>query len=724
MAPGRIDPRVSQEPSDCDEQWESNAEWDSNEATHSEWDSNGERATDEEWKSNNEWDFKFLNLEEVPASATEEPATEKPEPAFTEEAPGSPSTRVASEEASLPNEEDDSAANFVPSQADKTLKLAQQDIENEVQHPEEETGVQIEPVEAKVPREGPKLTSEEQNIKDREAWQREVAERKSRYREHQIIKDERARKLFEEKRKEENLRALQNGRERENQSETRVKTGQEEKQTKEAAASAAAEPSNDFDSYQDTEVATQEWEESEDGAEVESQEWNEELEGVQDLQKEESEESSADGEDNDANADEDIGASKEAEDSPVVSGKSNARYGNHFGWFPSMVFHNEIDAPQATAPVVAIPIVAATVPIATATPTAVVIEVSALTTAESTPTVTGSASAAQPTTSSTEYAQIKASHSRISDNIRSSRVKQPVLFTAKVHSKNDDETDASITPTPTAPLSTTATTAAAIPSISLTPNERKNANKTFKSKDPESTMSKEAAKREKKQRQKARKEARRRAKSLRKIKIARKKDKERARKEADRKAIREKANYQAPRVPQHVRRAVPPLDVSHPVTRIGAHGVKEEEQRWRSGEGRTSDADREAAARGIAEVARQTEMERQQGVERAETAAARLAEEGGGAANPNLDHDSYDPARAHVSGEEAAVRGPVHRGVGDVAPELGNLGVGMAILVWIAVIVGILRCQRRRGEGGGRGFWGRGRKKRQSEEQGREKLDV
>lgn len=141
-----------------------------------------------------------------------------------------------------------------------------------------------------------------------------------------------------------------------------------------------------------------------------------------------------------------------------------------------------------------------------------------------------------------------------------------------------------------------------------------------------------------------------------------------------------------------------------------------------------SAADRDEAAREIAKVAKMREAERQKGVKEA---AARAAAQDDGVGNPYLDHNSYDPAQAHVE-EAAGVQFPTYKGVGDVRPELGNVGVVVAILVLIALMVAILRCQRRRREGspnwarerGGRGFLRQGRKKRQSEEQEREKLDV
>jgi hypothetical protein len=255
-----------------------------------------------------------------------------------------------------------------------------------------------------------------------------------------------------------------------------------------------------------------------------------------------------------------------------------------------------------------------------------------------------------------------------------------------------------------------------------------------KSKKAKPIMSKEAAEWDKKQRERAmriEKEAKRRAKALRNMKIAKKKEEERVRKAAERKAFLEKVEYQPPRVPQHIRRA-PPLDAPHAVTRL-SQGVKEEELRWKSGEGFTSDADRAAAAADIAKAVKQTELERQQGIDRAEAAAAKLVENGVKYPNPYLDHASYDPATAHMSEEAAsATRFPIYQGVGSAGPELGNLGVGAAILMWVVLLVAIIKCQRRRGDAsqgwmrdtGGRGFWDQGRKKRQSEEQEREKLDV
>lgn len=140
-----------------------------------------------------------------------------------------------------------------------------------------------------------------------------------------------------------------------------------------------------------------------------------------------------------------------------------------------------------------------------------------------------------------------------------------------------------------------------------------------------------------------------------------------------------------------------------------------------------SAADREEAAREIAKVAKLREAERRNGVEEA-AARARVAIQDDGGGNPYLDHSLYDPAKAHVGEAAGGARFPTYKGIGDAMPlALKNLGVGVTILVWIAVIVMILRCQRRGSDGSAnwaREHGERGRKKRRSEEQEREKLDV
>lgn len=276
--------------------------------------------------------------------------------------------------------------------------------------------------------------------------------------------------------------------------------------------------------------------------------------------------------------------------------------------------------------------------------------------------------------------------------------------------------------------------AAAAPTVSTTtsttPKEGKLVYKTLKSK-PAQTMSKEASSWDRRQRQRARrikKEREARARAFRRINFAKKMEEERARKAADRAAFLEETDYQPPILPKYSKRAPPsPLEAHAPAWT--GQGVKEEEQRWRAGEGRVSAADREEAAREIARVAKLIELERQKGIEEA---AARVATQDDGVGNPYLDHNSYDPAQAHVEEAAGGARFLTSKGVGDAAPELGNVGVGIVILLWVALVVAILRCQRRRKGGpnwgrerrGRTGFLAQGRKKRQSQEQQREKLDV
>jgi hypothetical protein len=207
MAPGRIGPRAPQESCDSEGQWKTDGGWESNgeatsntewepngEATsNAEWDSTVEWASNEEWVSSNEWGSNSTNVEEVSVPVTEDPA-----PVFTEEALDHPVTSVDNEEASLPNNVEDDASNSGVFDADNKLNEAEQKAESEVQQPKEETEAQNEPVEGQVSQEEqPELTPEKQKAKDREEWQRLVAERKARFREFQRIKNEKARKLFD-----------------------------------------------------------------------------------------------------------------------------------------------------------------------------------------------------------------------------------------------------------------------------------------------------------------------------------------------------------------------------------------------------------------------------------------------------------------------------------------------------------------------------------------------
>lgn len=221
-------------------------------------------------------------------------------------------------------------------------------------------------------------------------------------------------------------------------------------------------------------------------------------------------------------------------------------------------------------------------------------------------------------------------------------------------------------------------------------------------------------------------------------------------------------------------------------------GVKEEEENWKSGSHHTNTHDRAAAAREIERTAARLEREREVGRERAEEAAERLAQDAQkgamGERGKYLDHDSYDPADAHVyeevvgevlegtaegwwpdggevenevprlhgsrfpafqgttTGTLARARTGRYGGAGGFLRvwtpegELSDLGIGLVIGMWVLLIIAILRCQRRRAyvpswvrEGGGRrGVWRvwreGGRKKRYSfddgERDGREKMDV
>ncbi|OBT92445.1 hypothetical protein VE01_09587 [Pseudogymnoascus verrucosus] len=424
------------------------------------------------------------------------------------------------------------------------------------------------------------------------------------------------------------------------------------------------------------------------------------------LESEEDEEGAKDDSDteNEEGAEDESG--EENEDMPA-SEKSTARHGNHNGWFPSIVYRRSIEPAQDGVPAVAD---SPSVPAAILAPIEPVVP------------------------------------SPFSENAVDDLIAETIAVASLGPARPPFTTPESVfgttqsaTTTPTGgitgesePITTEANSGATDPTIAgTTPAKKKEmAYKAVKPK-PTQTMSKEAASWEKKQRQRARrirKEREARARALRRIKFAKKLEEERARKAVDRAAFLEEIGYQPPTLPQYSKRAPPSPLEAHAPTWTG-HGVKEEEQRWRAGEGGVSAADREEAAREIAKVAKLREAERQKGVEDAATRAS-VAAPDDGVGNPYLDHKSYFPAQAHVD-EATGVRFP-YKGVGDAAPELGNVGVVVTILVWIVLIVAILRCQRRRRVGSpdwererrGRGFLRQGRKKRQSEEQDREKLDV
>ncbi|OBT57071.1 hypothetical protein VE04_03530 [Pseudogymnoascus sp. 24MN13] len=421
-------------------------------------------------------------------------------------------------------------------------------------------------------------------------------------------------------------------------------------------------------------------------------------------------EADEEGAEDDSDGEDEEGAEGESgdenEDTPA-SNKSTARHGNHNGWFPSIVYRRSVEPAEDDVPAVAD---SPSVPAAVVAPIEPVV-----------PSPFGENAV---------------------DDLIAETITVASLGPARPPSTTPESvfgTTQSATTTPTEgitgesePVTTEADSGATDPTTADTAPATKQemAYKAVRPK-PTQTMSKETASWEKKQRQRARrikKEREARARALRRIKFAKKLEEERAREAADRAAFLEEIGYQPPAPPQDRKRAPPSPLEAHAPTWTG-RGVEEEEQRWRAGEGGVSAADREEAAREIAKVAKFREAERQKGVEDAATSAS-VAAPDEGAGNPYLDHKSYDPAQAHVD-EATGVRFP-YKGVGDAAPELGNVGVVVTILVWIVLIVAILRCQRRRREGSpdwererrGRGFLRQGRKKRQSEEQDRENLDV
>jgi hypothetical protein len=381
----------------------------------------------------------------------------------------------------------------------------------------------------------------------------------------------------------------------------------------------------------------------------------------------------------------------ENEDTPA-SDKLTARHGNHNGWFPSTVYRRSVEPAEDDIPGVAD---APSVPAAIVAPIEPVVP--------------------------SPFSE-NAADDLITETITVASL-GPALPPSTTPESVFGATQSTATDTPTEGIIEGSATDA-IPS-----KEQEVAYKAVKPKSTQ-TVSKEASSWDRKQRQRARrikKEREARARALRRIKFAKKLEAERARKAAERAAFLEEIGYQPPTLPQYSKRAPPsPLEAHAPAWT--GQGVKEEEQRWRAGEG-VSAADREEAAREIAKVAKLREAERQKGVEDA-AMRAKVAAQDDGVGNPYLDHKSYDPAQAHVD-EATGLRFP-YKGVGDAAPELGNVGVVLMILVWIALMVAILRCQRRRRDGSpnwaterrGRGFLRQGRKKRQSEEQEREKLDV
>lgn len=416
--------------------------------------------------------------------------------------------------------------------------------------------------------------------------------------------------------------------------------------------------------------------EKEEGASLDSEEYEEGAEDDSDGEDEEG----AEGESGDKN-----------EDTPA-SDKSTARHGNHNGWFPSTVYRRLVEPAEDGIPAVTD---ASSLPAAIVAPIEPVVP------------------------------------SPFSENATDDLIFETITVASLGPALPPSTTPESVFGTTQSTTATTPTEGIiegsatdAIPS-----KEHEMAYKAVKPK-PTQTVSKEASSWDRKQRQRARrikKEREARARALRRIKFAKKLEAERARKAADRSAFLEEIGYQPPTLPQYSKRAPPsPLEAHAPAWT--GQGVKEEEQRWRAGKG-VSAADREEAAREIAKVAKLREAERQNGVEDA-AARARVAAQDDGVGNPYLDHKSYDPAQAHV--DEATGMRFQYKDVGDAAPELGNVGVVVMILVWIALMVAILRCQRRRRDGSpnwaaerrGRGFLRKGRKKRQSEEQEREKLDV
>lgn len=431
----------------------------------------------------------------------------------------------------------------------------------------------------------------------------------------------------------------------------------------------------------------------EEGAEGESNGENED-DNKRNSQKEKSKESLANG--NGDNA----GAINDSEDTTDFE-KSTARYGDHRGWFPSTVFGRSVEPDQ-----------------------------------DDFPTVEGA-----PVVPSDNDAQAEfADPPTLSEADTERLIGETITVASLGPALPPPTTPKSIFGTGKPTIRATVTeviaedsiaTDATAPTTNSAPEERKMAYKAYKSK-PTHTMSKEASAWDKAQRQRARrieKARQARARALRRIQFAKKMEADRARKAADRAAILEEIDNQPSQLSQYGKRAPPsPLRVHAPA--YTGQGVKEEEQRWRAGEGQLSTADREEAAREIAKVAKLREVERQKGVEDT-AAAAKAAAQDDGVGNPYLDHNSYDPAQAHMDEAAGGVRFSAYEGVGDGAPELGNLGVGVVVLMWIALMVAILRCQRRRPDGSpnwtrerGRGFWSQGRKKRQSEEQDREKLDV
>ena len=409
--------------------------------------------------------------------------------------------------------------------------------------------------------------------------------------------------------------------------------------------------------------------EDEEGAEGESGDENEH-EDSQNLLKEKSKESPADN----------AMTIKDSEATPA-SDKSTARHGNHNGWFPSTIYRRWVEPAQDDfpamegAPAVPAANVAPIEPVAPSTLSETAVDGLIAETI----TVASLGPALPPSTTPQS----------IFGTTQSTATAAPME--GIIGESTPDITEASSTATPTDP-----TTTDAIPSKGLTSKERKMGFKILKSK-PANTMSKEASSWDRKQRQRARrirKERESRARALRRIGFVKKLEAERARKVADRAAFIEGVDYQPPTPPQYGKRAPPAPLEAHAPARTG-QGVKEEEQRWHAGEGWVSAADQEEAAREIAKVAKLREAERQKGVE---DAAARAAAQDDGVGNPYLDHNSYDPAQAHVE-EAAGVRFPTYKGVGDATPELGNVGVVVAMLVLIVLMVAILRCQRRRRDG-------------------------
>jgi hypothetical protein len=432
---------------------------------------------------------------------------------------------------------------------------------------------------------------------------------------------------------------------------------------------------------------------NEEGAQGESDEENEdkkEHDNKRNSQKEKSKESLANGRGGNA------GAIKDSEDTTDFE-KSTARYDNHRGWFPSSVFGRSVEPDQDDFPAV-----------------------------EGAPVV--------PYDNDAQAEFVDASTLSEADSER--LIEETITVASLGPALPPPTTPESIfgTGKPTIRAAVTerlTEDSVAVPATSSASEEGKMTYKAYRSK-PSHTMSKEASAWDRAQRQKARRierERQARARALRRIQFAKKLEAERARKAADRAAFLEGIGNQPPQLSQYGKRA-PPSPLREHAPAYTGKGVKEEEQRWRAGEGQLSTADREEAAREIAKVAKLREVERQKGVEDA-AAAAKAAAQDDGVGNPYLDHNSYDPAQAYMDEAAGGVRFSAYKGVGDATPELGNLGVGVVVLMWIALMVAILRCQRRRPDGSpswtrerGRGFFSQGRKKRQSEEQDREKLDV